>query len=383
MKIVVKYVLFALFKLLLFVMQIFPIKRNRILFISYSGKSISGNPLYIYKGLLKHNNNFDYIWGARNHKMNSSVINKNTKIIPFFSMKMIYYFATSRIIISNDYLYDFFIKRNHQIMIQTWHGGGAYKKIGDSKKKSYIMHNKNIEKSFDMYDYFISSCKMFTNCIIQDGLNYNGNILKIGLPRNDLFFLKESNFNGLRLEFNLHEDWLVVLYAPTFRSNNMVNVYDIDFRKIKTILEKKYSKKVVFLVRLHHKVKEKISYIQNLPYIIDVSYYPDVQKIIVVSDILITDYSSIMWDFSITHKPCFLYASDLDTYTKNPGFYIKNNDLPGIIVNNNNELLLAMEFFDGSKYAEKIKNHHNYMGSYEQGIATDYLIDLIINNTKG
>ena len=117
--------------------------------------------------------------------------------------------------------------------------------------------------------------------------------------------------------------------------------------------------------------------------IVDVSDYPDMQELLCAADILITDYSSSMWDYSFTYKPCFIYANDLDQYKIERDFHTPVNEWPFTIAISNEELAENILEFDQDKYIEKIKKHHHDLGSFEDGHATEKVAKLINDICSG
>jgi CDP-glycerol glycerophosphotransferase len=113
--------------------------------------------------------------------------------------------------------------------------------------------------------------------------------------------------------------------------------------------------------------------------VIDVSDYPDMQDLLCAVDVLITDYSSSIWDFSFTHKPCFLYAPDLEEYKSNRDFYTPIEEWPFPLAKTNQELIENIKNFDSKEYIGKVNKHHKELGSYETGHATEHFCKLLFS----
>ena len=150
-------------------------------------------------------------------------------------------------------------------------------------------------------------------------------------------------------------------------------------------LNEKYNKEWIVLLRLHpniaHKSKELCEKASNN--IIDVSNYGDMYELMLISDILITDYSSVMFEFSFASKPVFLYANDLDEYIKDRGFYFDYNDLPYTIANNNEELINNITNFDNDIYQIKLKEFFDKIGLKETGKASKEVVNVIEKEIEG
>jgi CDP-glycerol glycerophosphotransferase len=147
----------------------------------------------------------------------------------------------------------------------------------------------------------------------------------------------------------------------------------IDFSAVLNALAIKFQKKFICLFRGHHysPIKEINSSIINA------TNYPDMQELLYAADVLITDYSSSMWDFSLTHKPGFLYAPDLPAYKNDRNFYTPIEEWPFLLAETNETLCGNIINFSTEKYIEDVKNHHKSFGSYENGASCKAVAELI------
>ena len=137
------------------------------------------------------------------------------------------------------------------------------------------------------------------------------------------------------------------------------------------------------MYRFHHKIKESQAINLKSERLVDVSQYPDMQEILYDADILITDYSSTMWDFSLMFKPCFIYATDLECYRNERDFYTPIEQWPFPVASNNNDLINNIIEFDKIKYDSDVKTHHQLLGNFESGHATESVVKYILNNYYG
>lgn len=358
----------------LHILYIFPVSKNRCLFESFAGRTVSCNPLYIYKELCKKNK-MNFIWvynGKKSNLMNYEM--GNIKFIKFKSLKYIYFCMTSKVFVNNGGIPGYIPFRKSQLIIETWHGGGAYKKVESDLK------------AFSSVSFFISSSKYFSEKVVCKSFHVNeSKILPIGMPRNDILFnLSKMNQvkTRVREKYGIPVSTLIVLYAPTFRGLNKKSFFndELNYKKIKQVFEKKFKKKVVFFIRKHHLLQDKnIFNLSNENYFFDVSTYQDVQELICASDILISDYSSVVWDFSLTYKPIFLFVPDFSEYSFERGFYISPKEWGMPFSKTNEELCENINCFDYDDYKVKIKEHHDLLQSYETGKATEKLCKVIEN----
>ena len=294
------------------------------------------------------------------------------------------FLVSSSIIITNAGGVSYIPIRKKQLVINTWNGGGPYKKTGGTlfQDKWYLrelkMQRKNVK-------YMLSSCKICTDEENKAMLYENDSCLPFGMPRNDIFFNKSLSLRKKVFDlYNIDDTVKVVLLAPTFRSNptdftdsKKYHVSDMDYEKLLKALKQKFGGSWKLAIRLHPKLKNVEI---DVPNALNFTDYPDMQELLYISDVVITDFSSLMWDFSLTNRPCFLYADDIDEYERERGFYMPSNKWPYPIARNNTELINKIETFDFEKYQQDVTNHHEECGSYEKGIACESIINMIKTN---
>lgn len=360
---------------LLIISSLVPIKKNRIFFSSFSGKNFACNPLYIFRSLSESKKTMEcFIFKSKNDEMISELylskmkvqtINKNT-------LKYFYLLFSSKILITNDYFPSYIPKKKEQYLINTWHGGGAYKRVNAKNK----IQERLYKILYFHTNYFLSSCKRFTEVMSKDLYVNPYNFLPYGMPRNDLFFYKEKAEKANRLvrkKYNLNNNECIILYAPTWRDDSRKIINEISELKVVNTFEKMINKKVKVLIRAHYHTKHYV--LGNN--CIDVTNYPDMQELLCAADILITDYSSCMWDFSLMYKPCFIYATDIDQYKQERDFYTPMSEWPFPIATNTDELINNILNFNQEEYVEKVKQHHKDLGSFEDGHACERVCKLI------
>lgn len=363
------------------IMKIFPIKKNRCLLYSSYGTTYGCNPKYISKKLVENYKELEVVWVLNNPEKYSI---EGVKIVKNMSLNYFYNLATSKVIVTNFRTPRNFKKRKNQKYIQTWHSSLRLKQIEkdaeNSLPKEYLVQSK---EDSEKIDYLLSGCKYSTN-IFKRAFWYEGEILEVGTPRNDFIFnMDEKKRLEIKKELGLKESDKVLLYAPTFRKKNSLDIYNMDYKELLKSLEKRFSGEWKILMRLHPHLINLSSQIENSN-VLDVTKYDDIQELLGITDVLISDYSSLMFDFSITKKPCFLYVPDLEEYTlQDRKLYFKIEDLPFITALNNCELNEKISKFSYDKYEDELKEFLKKIGSFEDGNASKKVAKLIKEICEG
>lgn len=341
----------------------FSVDDNLVSFIIDSNESFSGNLEYIKNEFEKRGNfKFNFYYKDK---------------LSFNSLKKL---ATSNYVFLNDNFFPVaFMNFNKKtLVIQLWHAPGAFKKFGGSVENASML--KMIS---DNTDYLIVTSKHIEDYYSEAFQIEKSKIRPLGLPRADYYF-ENHNIDELKARFykryNLDSNKKIILYAPTFRENEKFNnVFNyLDLAKFNERLSDEY----VLLLRLHPKINKFYSSdICVEGDYIDCSDYKNEQELMLVADILITDYSSIMIEFGLLNKPIIFFAYDLDNYLSNErGFYLDyKNDLPGPIVYTTDELIDSIENgVDTSKLDSFLKTQFDEM----DGKSSKRVVDFALNEGK-
>ncbi|HTO15821.1 MAG TPA: CDP-glycerol glycerophosphotransferase family protein [Edaphocola sp.] len=352
-----------------------PIKNNKIIFWGYYGAQYGCSPKYISEYIIANEPKFDVVWGTLDP---NSIPDKKIRKVQFASLKFLFELATAKFIITN---YRFGIdmdKRTGQIYIQTWHSSLRLKKIEKDAEAflppSYIQQAK---RDATKIDYLLSGCKESTR-IFKQSFWYDGTILEIGTPRIDPIIKKESSqLKTIRQKLGLGDE-KVLLYAPTFRKSNDYSCYLNDFSDIVESLENKMGGKWKVIVRLHPHLMNKASEIIKNKDVINASSYNDIQELLMITDFLITDYSSLMFDFLFSKNPVLLYLPDLQEYKKNEReLYYDVEELPFLKAFDQVEIINKIQNFDKPNYLSELSNFEQKIGSFEKGTASKQLVSIL------
>lgn len=362
-----------------------PLMKNKFFCMSMNGNNFGDNIKCLADYVSQANTQNQIIWGFSNTIFNK--VECEYEKVRIGSVKYYYHILTSKYIICN-FAFDsrFLKKRNGQKVLQTWHGT-ALKKIGYNvytKEERGILYRwfgfDRIAHISKISDVWVSGSRYMTS-IYRESFNYMKEISEIGTPRNDIFFQNRPEIDlKIRSLYRIDKKKKILLYAPTFRADLSFTYYDVDLDSIMRKFEKMTGNDYVVMLRLHPNLLSKTSDFTRLfsDKYINVSSYPDMQELLYITDVLVTDYSSSMFDFMYLKRPVILYVPDRETY--NRGFYLDIDNLPFIVINNNCEIDKKLSDFDLGVYQKKVNQFISDIGSVEDGHATEKSYKLLINS---
>ena len=353
------------------------VHKGRMMCWAYTFKQYSCNPRYLTEHLLENNTEFEIFWVFRGN-VDTSGVDKRIKCVRYKSLRYFLLVNTSEFFITNartDPYRIYWHKRKGQKYVMLWHGGVALKRIEkDAEAQLSYSYLKKAKVDSKVCDLMVSGCR-FQTSLLKEKFWYDGEILERGIPRNDVFFNKARHpemKERICHKYGISPDSRIVLYAPTFRRNKSIEPYRIDWSRVVPELRKIYdTEKISILLRLHPNLigKADASSLINDESVIDVTRYHDMQELLCVSDLLITDYSSSMFDITMLKKPCMLYATDIEKY--NRGYYFDFAELPFPLARNEEELIGNIRTFDSAAYDESVESFfEKHIGLCEDGNAS-------------
>ena len=367
-----------------------PINNKKIVFNCHQGRGMGDNPKYIAKEILKQNLDYELVWLCHPKHIDETFIDGIKVVDSTNKFKKLKELANAKVWVESSIktpeIRLGLIKRKGQIYINTWHGSLGIKKMYydmDIKKfdKMYLnIFNKDIEN----IDYMISNCDWESN-IYKSALHFNKEIKLFGHPRNDIFFEDYSKYKDkVCKKLKISSDKKIVLYMPSFRDNFNIKCYSLDYLKVKKVIEEKFGDNWVFVSRFHNvNLRKNNKIIQKYPFDIDASFYPDAQELLVSADILISDYSSCMFDYMLLKRPCFIFATDINEYNTQRGFYYSLEKTPFLIAKNNDEMIENIKKFNLKEYQKNCSEFLSKRNVFEDGCASKRcvkFIDEIINS---
>ena len=296
-----------------------PINKKRVMFESFLGRNVSGNPKYLYEQMIKDglDNKYDLIWILNNI---DEPINGSGKKVKRKTLKYYYYMATSKYWIFNCRQADEIIKRKENIYLQTWHGTPL-------KKLAMDMDNVNMAGQTDINEYkekFYNNSRRWDYLLIQNDYSreifkkafaFNKTILN-GYPANDILYTENNkeSIDKIKDKLNIPKNKKIILYAPTWRDDNFYKKghYRMNIELDLDKMQKELGNEYIILLRMHYLITNNINIEKYKGFVYDYSQGYDIQELYLVSDILITDYSSVMFDYSNLNRPIIFFTYDIE-----------------------------------------------------------------------
>lgn len=377
---------FPSMKLFFKICKLLPLK-ERYVFESGVGNQYSDAPKVIYEELMKIKPEAECVWF---YNQTSFIHPLTTKVVKRLSPHYYYYLATSKYWINNQNFPYYITKRKGITYLQTWHGTPIKKMLFDLKEihgreKGYV---NRVEKAKNQWSYLISQNNYATKHF-RTAFRYDGPILEEGYPRNDILINNPEEdllINNVRHTYSLPSNKKIILYAPTFRDNAKIeNKFESDIRIDFKKFYERFSEEYVLLLRMHVTVSSDIEIPKEYEdTIINVSSYPDIQELFLVADILITDYSSVLFDFAVLERPILFYAYDLEEYKNDiRGAYLDyEKEVPGEIIKTQDELFSALENIKElkEKYKESLSRFKEKYAPLDDGNAAKRIVEKILLN---
>ena len=379
----VRNIIFGIFSYLI------PIKKNKIVIRSQKGNSIGGNVKYIVREIEKQNLNYELVWlcnkdfkEGREEFKNVRFVDNENKYRAFFETASAKLWLDDSVKIPE--LRFGLRKKRGQKYINTWHGSFGIKKLFYdvdeffSLSLEYIkLHNRDFSKYCDI---MLSNCS-WEDEVFKRAFRFEGKIERVGHPKNDIFFedrefYRKKVFNKLGIKL----DKKVALYMPSFRESLTTRCFNLDYKRVENSLNERFGGDWVVVSRFHpFNLENKKDIFEVCNSQIDATYYSDPQELLVAADVLISDYSSCMFDYMMTKRPCFIFATDIAEYNQERGFYYPLETTPFPIAQNNDEMQNNILNFDVEKFksdSEKFLTERNIL---EDGLASKRTVEIIKN----
>lgn len=351
--------------------KIIPIHNNVVLLNSRVGGRFADSPKYIALNLAS-GSNLKVYFAVKRRRFFCDIC--GIEFVEENSFKYFWLKVICKVFVTNNGGIASFPWKKEQIVINTWHGQ-PYKRIGlDTYTEDNGGYIWRLMRERNVTSRFLSQSSMMAEVLKNKLLVDEDKIWEIGIPRNDLMVnssLKAQK--NIREKIGWENDVKYAIYAPTGRGHIENIVKEFDVERVSDALSKCFGGEWEIVLRFHPGAGG-----DNLnPQMQDFSDYDDMQELLVAADVLITDFSSTMWDFMLSKKPVFIYAEELENYLENTGLYVPFVEWPFPKATNIDEFVKVIEEFDEDDYIEKCREHYNKLGGCETGKATDLVCEYI------
>ena len=368
--------------------KILPVKKNIILFESNLGRNYTGNPRAVYEEMVRQglDEKYECVWFFENPRKK---IPGKAKIVKRARFQYLYYMAVARVWLFDCRQPEFLIKRKETSYIQTWHGTPLKKLALDMEQIDSVVsssieeYHEQFRKNTSTWDYLVSQNRFSTETFRRCFAFEDKPILEVGYPRNDILFRRnnEKYINKLKEQYNIPKDKKVILYAPTWRDNEFYVqgcykfVSPLDFKKAQEELGDEY----VFLVKYHYLVSDKIDWSEYEGFVYSFNEKVDISRLYLIADMMITDYSSVMFDYSLLKRPMLFFAYDLENYENNlRGFYFDFlKEAPGPISKTTDQLIADIKNYDKTEWASKYAAFSEKYNKADDGKASEKIVEKI------
>ncbi|SDK62840.1 bifunctional glycosyltransferase/CDP-glycerol:glycerophosphate glycerophosphotransferase [Streptomyces indicus] len=360
--------------------------KDQVFYLSYNGKQYSDSPRAMHEELVRRGSGLKHLWAVRDGQV---VLPENTERVRMWGREWYEALATSRYIVTNAHLPDWIERRPGQVIVQTWHGT-MLKKIGHDIDTLHFDRRYQEKLALEAKQWsLVVSSNRFSTPILARAFSYDGEILEAGYPRNDYLYSADRDAIADRVKerLGLPKDKKVVLYAPTWRDDqaHSAGQYLFDLRIDLEDAQRRLGDDHVLLVRRHSNVVDAVPGAGN-GFVWDVSEYPDIAELYLAADIMITDYSSVMFDYAHLKRPMLFFTYDLEHYRDTlRGFYFDfEKDSPGPLIGTSKELVDAIRDIDrvSAEYQERFDRFHHLFCDLDDGSASARVVDRMLEQAR-
>lgn len=360
-----------------------PVKENVILFETFMAKNYSDSPKYIYEYIAQNHPEYECVWAIND----GAKIPYGAKTVKRFSFQYAYYLAVSKYLVFNVRPPLWYRKREEQVFLETWHGTPLKRLVFDQEEVTSASpkYKQQFYRQRKDWDFLVSanpfSTKTFRSCFL-----YEGEMLEYGYPRNDILYWpnKDEIAQQLKEKLGIPKAKKTILYAPTWRDDQHYGSgqYKFELALDLKLMKERLQDDYVVLLRTHHYISDHIDVSGLGDFVINLSSYDDISEIYLISDICITDYSSVFFDYANLKRPILFYTYDFDKY-KNQlrGFYIDmNTEVPGPLLYTSEQVVQAIEDIDEitEEYKERYDQFYDRFCCYDDGHASEHVAEAML-----
>ncbi len=357
---------------------------DTIIFESFFGKSYSDSPKYIFEYLnQKAPGKYRYIWVNAGKKLK---LPYPAGQIKRFSFRYFFYMARAKYIVFNGRQPQYFIKREGNVFLETWHGTPLKKLVFDMEDVTTAspLYKEQFYIQTRSWDYLVAP-NQFSEDIFRRAFMYDGKMLETGYPRNDILYSedRECLMREIKDELGIPKEKKVILYAPTWRDDEFYGhaQYKFSLQLDLDQMKKELGDEYVIILRTHYFIADFLDLTQYEGFAWNLSKYDDIARLYLISDILITDYSSVFFDYANLRRPMLFFTYDLEKYRSVlRGFYMDvEEELPGPMLFDTEEVISSVKDIDRvcEEYQDKYDTFCKKYCAWEDGHATEKVVHAV------
>lgn len=367
-----------------------PAQKNLVMFESFLGKQYSDSPRAIYEYMLEQNMPYDIYWSVDRRHM-KYFEDKDIKQVRRFSLQWLLLMARAGYWVTNSRLPLWIPKPNHTRYLQTWHGTPLKRLAADMDEvhmpgTNSIKYKQNFLKEADKWDYLVSP-NAYSTEIFKRAFQFDKSLIESGYPRND-FLINTNNATeiaNIKASSRLPEDKKVILYAPTWRDNQFYakGKYRFNLELDLSRLQEEFGDEYIIALRLHYLVAENLDLSGYEDFVYDLSNHEDIRELYLIADMLITDYSSVFFDYANLKRPMLFFVYDIEDYRDNlRGFYFDFEEkAPGPLVKTTDEVISAIKDIEinGFNPSDKTEAFYKRFCYLEDGQASKRVVEEVFD----
>lgn len=380
-----------IYKLLFILLGKLPGDSRLVIFESYFGRQYSCNPRAIYEYMKVHHPEYKLYWSVDKRYL-QNFKDKDVEIITRFSFKWLFYMTRARYWVTNVRLPLWLPKPKHTKYVQTWHGT-PLKKLGVDIDEVHMpgtdteKYRQNFTRESAKWDYLISP-NSYSTKIFRRAFSFRNKIIESGYPRNDFLYQanNERDIEELKKSYNLPLDKRVILYAPTWRDDQYYSVgkyrfhLQLDLERMQEELGDDY----IVILRMHYLIADRMDVSAFSGFAYDFSNHEDIRELYLISDLLITDYSSVFFDYANLRRPMIFFVYDIDDYRDRlRGFYFDfEKKAPGPLVKTTEGVINEIKKLEAANFAlpDHFEDFYQTFCAWEDGEAAKRVVETIWGN---
>lgn len=366
-----------------------PMDRQLVVFESGVGKQYADSPRAIYEELVTRRPDLTKVWV---YDRRLPIADPNTKVVTRLSPQYFWYLARAGYWVNNQSFPHYLARRPSGVYVQTWHGTPLKRMLHDLERvhgrdAGYVDRATAAAQQWSV----LVSPNRYTTDVMRSAFRYSGEVLEVGYPRNDVLHRtdRDKHASRIRARLGIGPEQRVILYAPTFRDDQKAAgrfAFELPFDLSRA--HESLGRDSLILLRMHVLVGSRADIPAHLQDAVrDVSTYPEIQELYLISDALVTDYSSVFFDYASLGRPIVFYAHDLDRYQDTlRGFYLDyERDLPGPIARTEDELARYLADLDEVRraFADRREAFVERFCPKDDGFAAARVVDAVFGPAHG